>query len=185
MRLPAIFSIYSLNFLDLQPHIISLQKYVISFKKGRSIGIKYVIYLNDGLNGSSTYNNCKECTNYMNSQIFQWLGTLINTSTSLPKTTVDKLNTKNNKVLIYRRLIEVTFWKGQVRRFALALDIFKICIENDIKIIPTWIPREQEFFAHYYSNNFDTDDWSIEQNSFETIYKKWGTVTFDRFAKEK
>ena len=80
------------------------------------------------------------------------------------------------------QLIEVTFWKGQLRRCALALDTFKICIENYIKIIPTWIPREHEFFAHYYSNNFDTDDWTIEQNSFETIYKKCGTVTFDRFA---
>ena len=29
---------------------------------------------------------------------------------------------------------------------------------------------------------FDTDDWSLDQNSFETIYKKFDTVTFDRFS---
>ena len=28
----------------------------------------------------------------------------------------------------------------------------------------------------------DTDDWAIDQNSFETIYKTFGTVTLDRFA---
>ena len=31
-------------------------------KKWRSIGIKSVNYIEDGLNGSSMYNKCKECT---------------------------------------------------------------------------------------------------------------------------
>ena len=57
VRLAAILSIYSLSSLDLQQHIMSLQKCVLLFEKWRSLGIKYVIYRNDGLNGSSMYNN--------------------------------------------------------------------------------------------------------------------------------
>ena len=33
---------------------MSIQKDVLLFKKWRGIGIKYVIYLDDGLNGVST-----------------------------------------------------------------------------------------------------------------------------------
>ena len=37
---------------------------------------------------------------------------------------------------------------------SIALEIFKICVENYIKIIPTWIPRERNCIADYYSDNF-------------------------------
>ena len=49
-------------------------------------------------------------------------------------------------------------------------------------IIQTWIPREQNRLADYYGRMSDTNDCSIDQNSFETIFKKFVTVTFDRFA---
>ena len=96
VRLSAILSIYSLNFLNLQPHIMSLQKCILLFKKWRSIGIKYVIYLND--DSSSTFNNCKECKGIVLHDFSNI--SVINTSTlifSVPKRKVDKLNNINSK----------------------------------------------------------------------------------------
>ena len=42
-------------------NVMYLQKCVLLLKN-RETGIKSIIYLDDGFNGSSTYNNCKECT---------------------------------------------------------------------------------------------------------------------------
>ena len=64
-----------------------------------------------------------------------------------------------------------------------ALDIFQLCVKNDIKINPTWIPRELNKVADKFSKMKDTDDWSIDKTSFNTVIKIFGDVDFDRFAK--
>lgn len=64
----------------------------------------------------------------------------------------------------------------------LALEIFKIALSNDIRILPQWVPRELNCVADYYSKINDTDDFSIDDISFHTLNKKYGPYTFDRFA---
>ena len=68
---------------------------------------------------------------------------------------------------------------------SIAVDIFKLCVKHDINIHSTWIPREQNVIADYYSKLKDTDDWSIDNNSFKQILKIYGPVDYDRFADHK
>ena len=67
---------------------------------------------------------------------------------------------------------------------SIALDIFKICTQHDILLKTTWIPREQNQYADRLSKMTDTDDWSIDQETFNHICQQLGQPTFDRFADE-
>ena len=51
----------------------------------------------------------------------------------------------------------------------IAIDVFNFCSKFNIKLIPQWIPREQKELADYYSRMEDTDNWSIENDSFRFI----------------
>jgi len=66
----------------------------------------------------------------------------------------------------------------------IALDIFKFCLQKNIKLTPQWIPREQNQFADLLSKVNDTDDWGIDFNSFSSLNRKYGPFTVDRFANE-
>ena len=48
--------------------------------------------------------------------------------------------------------------------------------------IPQWIPREQNEIADYYSRIKDTDNWSIDNDSFRFINNLYGPFTVDRFV---
>lgn len=63
-----------------------------------------------------------------------------------------------------------------------AIDIFMFCLSKNIKLIPQWIPREQNQVADYYSKIKDSDDWSIDNNTFNNINRRFGPFTVDRFA---
>ena len=52
----------------------------------------------------------------------------------------------------------------------------------DIKIIPCWIPREENEAADALSKFRDTDDWGIDPESFQYIQQKFGHFDIDRFA---
>ena len=65
---------------------------------------------------------------------------------------------------------------------SLAIDIFHHCIKNNIKIIPQWIPREQNEKADYYSKINDSDDWGIDLQSFCYVSEQFGPFDVDRFA---
>ena len=64
----------------------------------------------------------------------------------------------------------------------IALDIFGLCIKNDIRLHPTWIPRELNKHADYISKLVDTDDWSIDIATYKAITKVFGYPDVDRFA---
>ena len=64
----------------------------------------------------------------------------------------------------------------------LAVEIYELCTQNDILLEPTWIPRELNQYADYLSKLKDTDDWSIDNETFEFICRELGQPSFDRFA---
>ena len=65
---------------------------------------------------------------------------------------------------------------------SIAIDIFKHCLKFNIQLQPNWVPREQNNIADYFSKYNDTDDWSIDEESFNVISKRFGPFTIDRFA---
>ena len=64
----------------------------------------------------------------------------------------------------------------------LVLEIYAISINNDIKMVSKWIPREENQIADEISKHYDTDDWGIDGETFELIQSKFGQFTVDRFA---
>ena len=64
----------------------------------------------------------------------------------------------------------------------IAIDVFSFCSKFNIKLIPQWIPREQIELADYCSRIKDTDNWSIDNDSFRLINNLYGPFTVDRFA---
>jgi len=64
----------------------------------------------------------------------------------------------------------------------LAIDIFETCLRFNIKLIPSWIPREMNSFADDLSKTKDTDNWGIDYETFDYIQSKFGKFSFDRFA---
>ena len=55
-------------------------------------------------------------------------------------------------------------------------------LKFNIKLSPKWISREQNELADYYSKTKDTDNWSIDNDSFRFINNLYGPFTVDRFA---
>ena len=53
----------------------------------------------------------------------------------------------------------------------IAIDVFNFCSKFNIKLIPQWIPREQNELPYHYSRIKDTENWSIDNFyiSSETI----------------
>ena len=60
--------------------------------------------------------------------------------------------------------------------------VFTFCSKFTIKLIPQWIPREQNELVDYYSRAKDTDKWSIDNDSFRLTNNLYGPFTVDRFA---
>ena len=48
----------------------------------------------------------------------------------------------------------------------LALDIFQLCLVNDIQIDVQWIPRDANARADLLSRFVDKDDWSLNGEIF-------------------
>ena len=55
-------------------------------------------------------------------------------------------------------------------------------VDINIKLIPEWIPREQNELADYYNRIKDTENWSIDNDSFRYINNLYGPFTVDRVA---
>lgn len=64
----------------------------------------------------------------------------------------------------------------------LAIEIYNLCVINNTIIHPTWIPREENQIADAISKSVDTDDWSIDNETFSYIESNFGCCTIDRFA---
>ena len=64
----------------------------------------------------------------------------------------------------------------------LALDLFSLCLNNNISIYLEWIPRNLNEMADAISKFVDHDDWSTTDGFFTFLNKVWGLFTIDRFA---
>ena len=67
----------------------------------------------------------------------------------------------------------------------LALHLYGLFVKKNLRLVPTWIPREENKLADYFSRLNDTDNFSIDYQSFNFIQKKLGVCTIDRFADER
>lgn len=63
-----------------------------------------------------------------------------------------------------------------------ARQIFDFCLSNGIVLEVAWIPRHLNQISDFYSKQFDFDDWGVSDKIFQFINKKWGPLTYDRFA---
>ena len=66
----------------------------------------------------------------------------------------------------------------------LAIDIFYHCMKYNVKLIPCWIPRDENYIADFYSKLTDTDDWTIDEGCFDHINARFGPFTVDRFSSD-
>ena len=78
------------------------------------------------------------------------------------------------------RILSVGSSKPHLQR--VAIDVFTICTKLNIKLIPKWIPREENHLADFYSRMNDTDNWSIDDETFKFVEGKFGSFSVDRFA---
>ena len=51
----------------------------------------------------------------------------------------------------------------------LAIDIYGLCVKNSIRLYTHWIPRDQNEIADIISKSIDTDNWSIDNETFNYI----------------
>ena len=70
----------------------------------------------------------------------------------------------------------------KVHLLNLALKIFEMCKKHNILLSMTWVPRELNDRADYYSKVTDHDDWAVHQNWYNHIARLLGRPTVDRFA---
>ena len=60
-----------------------------------------------------------------------------------------------------------------------------MCVNNQINLLPRWIPRNLNQEAdNILSRTGDNDDWSVSQSLFDVLNTKWGPHTVDRFAND-
>ena len=78
------------------------------------------------------------------------------------------------------KIINVGSSKNHIQK--IALDIYQQCVASDIRIISKWIPREENTLAASISKHNDTDDWSIDNETFTYIQERFGRFDIDRFA---
>lgn len=73
---------------------------------------------------------------------------------------------------------------GSMRRDLqeIAINIFQLCIRNNISIDIQWVPREQNVRADYISRLIDPDDWQITEEFFHELEDLWGPHTVDCLA---
>ena len=65
---------------------------------------------------------------------------------------------------------------------SIALQIFGLSIQHNIRVEPEWIPRELNERADYLSRIIDCDDWYINPEVFFEVNQVWGPHSIDRFA---
>ena len=63
---------------------------------------------------------------------------------------------------------------------ALALKIFSLSIQHNIRLEPEWIPRELNQKADYLSRIVDYDDWMLNPVVASDINHLWGPHSLDR-----
>ena len=56
------------------------------------------------------------------------------------------------------------------------------CIHNDISLVASWIPRDLNTFADFYSKLTDPGDWMLDPTIFRILSQLWGPYEIDIFA---
>ena len=64
----------------------------------------------------------------------------------------------------------------------LAMSIYGLCLAHSIHMEVQWIPRDLNTVADELSKQFDFDDWSVDELTFQYFNKRWGPFTCDLFA---
>ena len=65
---------------------------------------------------------------------------------------------------------------------ALVIDIYKLCIDNNIHLFPEWVPRSLNQMADLISKEVDRDDHMLNPDLFVTLDIMWGPHTVDHFS---
>lgn len=63
-----------------------------------------------------------------------------------------------------------------------ALNIFLFTSQHQIHLNVTWLPRDQNSQADFFSKVVDFDDYSLHDEVFIDLENLWGPHTVDRFA---
>ena len=63
-----------------------------------------------------------------------------------------------------------------------ALKVFSLSVQFQIKLEPEWIPRELNERADFLSRIIDYDDWQLNPVVFSELEEAWGPHSVDRFA---
>lgn len=69
----------------------------------------------------------------------------------------------------------------------LCVQIFEICESMNLRVLWTWVPREEHDarWADALSKVFDKDDWMLHRGAFNVCESLWGVHTVDRFASDR
>ena len=62
------------------------------------------------------------------------------------------------------------------------VNVFNLMLKYQIRIEPSWIPREQNEYADYLSRIVDYDDWQLNPMIFSSLDSMFGPHTVDRFV---
>ena len=59
----------------------------------------------------------------------------------------------------------------------LVIDIFRLCIQHNIQLVPEWIPREENVVADEISKSIDVDDYICSVQIFLLLWTYYGGHT--------
>lgn len=114
---------------------------------------------------SSTWRELKAVSNILQSVHNQLSGKLV------------KIYTDNQNVT---KIIRKGSMKSELQD--IALDVFNICLDNNIVLEIEWIPRDKNIQADELSKIFDFDDWGVSDIIFKYFDRLWGPFNCDLFA---
>ncbi|XP_063436370.1 uncharacterized protein LOC134717808 [Mytilus trossulus] len=114
---------------------------------------------------SSSWRELKAVSNILQSVHNQLSGKLV------------KIYTDNQNVT---KIIRKGSMKSELQD--IALDVFNICLDNNIVLEIEWIPRDKNIQADELSKIFDFDDWGVSDIIFKYFDRLWGPFNCDLFA---
>lgn len=116
----------------------------------------------------------------LQSSTFRELNTVDTTIVSL----ISKIRNRTVKLYTDNQNVVKIINSGSMKKSLhdIAINIFSICIQNQISLEFERIPRSENEVAYYFSKMYDYDDWSISDTVFQFFNNKWGPYDVDLFA---
>ena len=78
------------------------------------------------------------------------------------------------------RILQVGSKQPQLQ--AIAVKIFSLVVQHQMRLEPGWVPREYNEQADYLSRIVDSNDWQLQPAVFAELDALWDPHTVDRFA---